>query len=243
MGQQDQPPSPRDTEPDPASPAAAPRRRQPSQARGQQRVDAILDAVSPLVVRDGIANVTMHTVARQAQTSVGSMYHFFPDREHLLDALAQRHEQALADIAQTFDGVTLDSWTAMQPQALFQFLTRPYTEYLVRNVDVLPVLHHQLIPGNDEGFIRLLMAILSARLPHTPQAQLERHAAVVQSTAAGLLMFAYRMDGANIDFYLKEMPRVLGAYLVHLHALDAALAAGRQDTAQADAQKDAAGSP
>ena len=75
------------------TPSATPRR--PQQERGQRRVDAILDAAAELVAAGGIAAATMHRVAQRSRTAIGSMCHFFPDREAVLRALALRHTQAL----------------------------------------------------------------------------------------------------------------------------------------------------
>jgi AcrR family transcriptional regulator len=47
------------------------------QKRGQQRVDAILNAASEVFAEVGFDNSTTIMIAAQADTSVRSLYHFF----------------------------------------------------------------------------------------------------------------------------------------------------------------------
>lgn len=73
-------------------PAAA---REPRQERGRRRIDAILDAAAALIGEVGAEAVTVQALAARAGASKGSMYHFFPDRESVFLALAERHVEAL----------------------------------------------------------------------------------------------------------------------------------------------------
>ena len=65
--------------------------RPPQQQRGQRRVEAILDATAALITEEGVAGATMHAIAKRSSTTIGSLYHFFPDREAVLVALVDRH--------------------------------------------------------------------------------------------------------------------------------------------------------
>jgi AcrR family transcriptional regulator len=73
----------------------AARRPQPKrQERGQRRIAAILEAAAALFTSRGVEGTTMSAVAARSETSIGSLYQFFPNREALVEALA---EQYLAD--------------------------------------------------------------------------------------------------------------------------------------------------
>lgn len=71
--------------------------RQPCQARGQRRVDSILDAAADLIAEVGVAGATMQAVGRRAGATAGSLYHFFPDHDALVAALAARHVERLCE--------------------------------------------------------------------------------------------------------------------------------------------------
>ena len=75
---------------DQAAPRPPPRR----QERGQRRIAAILDAAAALFASRGVEGTTMSAIAERSRTSIGSLYQFFPNREALVEALA---EQYLAD--------------------------------------------------------------------------------------------------------------------------------------------------
>jgi AcrR family transcriptional regulator len=55
---------------------------------------AILEAAAALFTSRGVEGTTMSAIAAQSRTSIGSLYQFFPNREALVEALA---EQYLAD--------------------------------------------------------------------------------------------------------------------------------------------------
>lgn len=52
--------------------------------------DKMLDAAEVVVVRQGIANVTMEAVAAEAGMSKGGLLHHFPTKDHLVEALVTR---------------------------------------------------------------------------------------------------------------------------------------------------------
>jgi AcrR family transcriptional regulator len=55
-------------------------RRQPKQQRGQQRVAKILTAAAEVFAEVGYAAATTQQIADRANTAVGSIYQFFPDK-------------------------------------------------------------------------------------------------------------------------------------------------------------------
>lgn len=70
-------------------------RRTPRQARSQQTVEAILNAVVKLLKRDGVDAVTTNRIAEVAGVSVGSVYQYFPDKRAIFLALHDRHAEEM----------------------------------------------------------------------------------------------------------------------------------------------------
>jgi len=66
-------------------------RRKPQQARGQRRVNTILDAASQVFSELGYEAATTNIIAIRANTSIGSLYQFFPNKEAILNTLATRY--------------------------------------------------------------------------------------------------------------------------------------------------------
>jgi AcrR family transcriptional regulator len=79
-------------------------RRVPSQARGQRRFDRVLDAAEAVFAAVGFEAATTNDIARRAETSIGSLYQFFPNKEAILQALANRYLDELRAVHdQLFD--------------------------------------------------------------------------------------------------------------------------------------------
>ena len=68
-------------------------RRQPQQKRGQQRVEKILLAAAEVFAEAGFAAATIQQIADRANTAVGSIYQFFPDKLAIFHALFTKHLQ------------------------------------------------------------------------------------------------------------------------------------------------------
>ncbi|HJU38139.1 MAG TPA: TetR/AcrR family transcriptional regulator [Tahibacter sp.] len=55
-----------------------------------QLLDTLLDAAEAVVLRQGIANLTLDAVAFEAQLSKGGLLHHFPSKDRLVEALVAR---------------------------------------------------------------------------------------------------------------------------------------------------------
>jgi len=66
-------------------------RKQPRHSRSRVTVEAILQAAARLLEREGFARLTTNHVAEEAGVSIGSLYQYFPNKEAICHALAERH--------------------------------------------------------------------------------------------------------------------------------------------------------
>lgn len=67
------------------------RRKTPVQGRSRETVGYILKAAAQLFGELGYGGTTTNHVAERAGVSIGSVYQYFPNKEALLLALAERH--------------------------------------------------------------------------------------------------------------------------------------------------------
>ncbi|MGD1855531.1 MAG: TetR/AcrR family transcriptional regulator [Leptolyngbyaceae cyanobacterium] len=132
----------------PSDPSSSPKlnkmRRQPKQARSQERVKQILDVAEQLFLEMGYESTTTRAIAARASVSVGSLYQFFPDKEAILKALAIRYMQTQY---QRF----LDLHS---PEAV----TLPLGSYVDRMIDVFDQFYTDY-PGSRAIFEQLLDTI------------------------------------------------------------------------------------
>jgi AcrR family transcriptional regulator len=75
--------------PVPRSPRTAPRRT-PSQRRGEDTVVILLDATELVLAERGFAATTTNHIADAAGVSIGTLYHYFPSKESLIEAVVHR---------------------------------------------------------------------------------------------------------------------------------------------------------
>ena len=164
-----------------ASPAPAPRA--PSQDRGLQRVEQILDAAESLVAELGVEGTSTNAIAERAKTSMGSLYHFFPSKEALIEALARRFAERKREL--NAKAVPVDG--ARMP--------------LEEVVDALV--------GQVRDF-------LAARLPAMREQERNTAATLSVATVHGVLLTAMRLPPRARGPLLRELKRMLVAYVAPL---------------------------
>jgi AcrR family transcriptional regulator len=73
-------------------------RRPPIQQRSTERVERILEAAQRVLEREGAEALSTVRVAKEAGVSIGSLYHWYPDKEAIAEALALRYWDELANL-------------------------------------------------------------------------------------------------------------------------------------------------
>jgi AcrR family transcriptional regulator len=66
-------------------------RKQPKQDRARATVDAILQATTYILVRDGWEGLTTNKIAQRAGVNVASLYQYFPNKQSIVVELQKRH--------------------------------------------------------------------------------------------------------------------------------------------------------
>jgi AcrR family transcriptional regulator len=73
-------------------------RKQATQARAVGTVDVILKATARILMKEGYDHASTNKIAAAAGVSIGSLYQYFPSKEALVAALAERHIQDMKAI-------------------------------------------------------------------------------------------------------------------------------------------------
>jgi AcrR family transcriptional regulator len=80
-------------------------------ARSQARIDSILDAARTLLASDGVASLSIYSVAERAEIPPSSVYHFFASVPALLEGLTADVHAAFRDsLQQPIDHTQLTHW-------------------------------------------------------------------------------------------------------------------------------------
>jgi AcrR family transcriptional regulator len=70
--------------------------RKPRQERARHKIELILEAAIRLLDKGGLAMLTTNAVADTAGVSIGTLYQYFPNKEAILEALADREMAELS---------------------------------------------------------------------------------------------------------------------------------------------------
>jgi AcrR family transcriptional regulator len=83
-------------------------------------VDALVEATARILVREGYDKASTNRIAEVAGVSIGSLYQYFPGKEALVVAVAERHQQK---IMQTVRGELADVLTEPVEKAVRKLIT------------------------------------------------------------------------------------------------------------------------
>ena len=75
-------------------------RKDASQERSRATVDALLEATARILVREGFDRASTNRIADVAGVSIGSLYQYFPNKEALVAAVVERHQQDIRQVIQ-----------------------------------------------------------------------------------------------------------------------------------------------
>jgi len=73
-------------------------RKSASQERSRQTVDALLEATTRVLLKEGYDRASTNRIAEVAGVSIGSLYQYFPSKEALEAAVIDRHTQRVAQV-------------------------------------------------------------------------------------------------------------------------------------------------
>ncbi len=200
--------------------SAAPKAKAPSQDRGQRRVDRLLDAAADLILVHGAEGLKMDMVAKQAVTSPGSLYQFFPNRAALLTALVARYGAEIEAIAQRIAHSQAASPPGSLEQAAREFL-QPYLVFYEANPAyvVLAEASDRVFAGSGYAFgedDQVALNMKQALEPFVASAHEERLATVCKlliATTHAAISAAIKLPPSTKDVWLAELDALIIGYL------------------------------
>ncbi|HEV2499579.1 MAG TPA: TetR/AcrR family transcriptional regulator [Terriglobia bacterium] len=191
--------------------ASAPRRI-PRQERGQRRVAELLRAASSVIAEVGYEPATMCTIAGRANSSIGSLYQFFPNKESVAEALRAQYVREIEKI-----------WAALAAKAgalsveeLVSTLIRSQIEFADHHPAFLALF--EAPPTANTARRRTIIRgriarVILARNPGMPRSQALRLAEVVREIVRGLLTLYARAGSDKQPAIVEEFKDVLIGYL------------------------------
>ncbi len=206
----------------PTQPAPADRvPRAPQQERGQRRVEQILDASESVFSEAGVGAATMQMIADRANASVGSLYHFFPNKEAIVEALGARYADAVRrsnEEAMPLAAVHLPA------EELFERILQAQVGFIERTpaFDAVHDAVHRNCPAIYDALNQALVGhvgqFLALRYPTMPEAERAASAMVSVATVHSVVDLASRIPADFRALVIREAHAMLVA---HFGAFDA----------------------
>jgi AcrR family transcriptional regulator len=172
---------------------AAGMRRQPRQARSQERVNQILNVAEQMFVADGYNATTTNAIATQAKVSIGSLYQFFPDKGAIVQALAKRYAEQLHQRFVELDRTDL--------------VNLPLSSYVNQIVDVT-----DLFFTDYPGYYAIFMQV-QGTIPELAEIENAADARFIEDLASVLAQYDPELETADYEVIAFVMVKSIGTML------------------------------
>ncbi|MEI2583124.1 TetR family transcriptional regulator [Scytonema sp. PRP1] len=202
-------------------------RRQPKQKRSQERIERILDAAAEVFDEVGFEAATTHAIAARADTAIGSLYQFFPDKLAIFHALELRHVERVHTV-----------WAKLNQPEIIQLPFEGFIRTLAgafqklfeqptcRMVFVQYFTSRTIFQNIDDSFteeaINFMAKLLRGRNPALSPEHCHLLAQVCTHAYNTLLLLALRSDETHRQQIFEQIEVLLIAYL-HPHVGDEVL--------------------
>jgi AcrR family transcriptional regulator len=192
-------------------------RRIPTQERAKKRVERIIEAASHVFAEEGFEAATMEAIAVRAETSIGSIYQFFPNKMSLFNALARHyHDKLRAFFDVLLGGPLLDQpWADILDAGIDAFALFHQQETGFRAVWVGLHLTPEVITEGEainRDFAQRIDAVLAAKLPGLPDEVRPDTATMMVEILTAMLIVSARRP-AEAPALMKETKSLLRRYL------------------------------
>jgi AcrR family transcriptional regulator len=189
------------------------RRREPKQRRARHTVEAVLDAVTRVLKRQGVEAVTTNRIAEVAGVSIGSVYQYFPDKRAIFVALHQRHLQEIDRVVEN---------------KLIEHAASPLDELVRAMVDAMVEAH-----AHDPELYALLLTEVPHRAEGTRDFAVRLHGAFRLAVAARASELKTPRDLDLVVFIVTHMVESLSHGAVLRRPAGVSLAAAKEEAVRA----------
>ena len=195
-----------------------PLRRQPQQKRSQERVEKILDAAAIVFDEVGFEAATTHAIATKANTAVGSLYQFFPDKLAIFNALELRHvdrvyvmwEKLLRPEVIQLPFPDFIHTIITQVQQLFE---KPTSRIVFAQFFTSPKMFKNIDASFTQEVIQFMAKLLKARNQGLTERKSQLLAEISVHSANTLILLALRSDESHRKEIMMEIENLMRAYL------------------------------
>lgn len=190
--------------------------RKPIRKHAQERFDLLLEATESLLAEDTGEDISLAQIAERSEVPLTSVYHFFPNRNAALVALAERFHASFRYMANSPHTVPPQSWQELvlmsQRRAANYLNEHPGALRLLMGAGVSAEVRNADVRGNAAlSRIRAEQFSLHFDMPKVPD--LDLRIAVSIAVADGVWALSYGTHRRVTEAFLEESARASICYL------------------------------
>jgi AcrR family transcriptional regulator len=181
-------------------------------------MEQILDAAAQVFAERGYDAATTEEIARVAETSIGSVYQFFPNKLALFNAMTLRYLERARALFETFmtPAVMKEPWEELLVRAIDAFAGLNRSEPGFRAILINWRMSADMLLADDDvnrEFARRAETLIAARAPGLSPARRARVATIVIEVISAMLLLCVRRPNEDADLILDETKTLLIGYL------------------------------
>ena len=185
-------------------------RRAPKQDRSKRRAQQIMDTTAVLLDQVGFDELTTILIAKELGISVGSLYHYFPNKQAILRAIAQSWLKDWDEAMQSLTSLPVESMTIKEVCSAIQ---ETLFEVYKRQKGILPLVHamyavpelRDLDLQHDKLVVSALSSLFKRMTIAAGQRDLPRIAGLFLEITHELLVRAIRQKGKTAERTLADL--------------------------------------
>jgi AcrR family transcriptional regulator len=189
-------------------------RKRPLQERSRQRLERILDAAASVFADWGYEAATMEAIAARAETSIGSVYQFFPNKVAVFDAVAARYlerSRALFDAMWETGAMEGRPWHELLDGFIDAFFAFHASDVGFRAVWHSLRLSPEFVAAGEKlnrEFSKRAEGVLARDAPHLPPDKRKLVARMLVEVTSSMLVVSSRSD-PKLAGRIQEETKVL----------------------------------
>ncbi|MFD1216609.1 MULTISPECIES: TetR/AcrR family transcriptional regulator [Microbulbifer] len=189
-------------------------RREPVQKRARERARQILDMTGKLLEQVGLNDLTTILIARELGVSVGSVYHYFPNKHAILYAMG---EQWLASLTERLDELAATDLESLELRSFLEELLNRWLSVYQEQRGLLPLVQamwgipelHELDERHDEMVINHLVGMFRRLNFSTPPNESNRLARATLETCHAMLLVVVNQEGVRAERTKNDLLNML----------------------------------
>lgn len=186
-------------------------RKIPQQKRGEDKVNRLLDAAASVIAEFGYEATTMTLIAERAQTSIGSLYQFFPNKEAVAQALRLKYAHVFDDALEA--GLAKNISDAAQLRDLIIAATLNLLEQHPAKWQLLDAPSSTKLPAVRKHLVKQMSRLLQKLKPPLNNTDLEIVASIILKILAGMSQLYIKAKPTQRIAISNEYKKLLLGYL------------------------------